>query len=227
MQNRTEKHWNLFARELMAILAAHHIPLAALDQYISVLPEKVRRLFLSLSLPNNFPVLSYDEIDQLVQVCNLTETEYIRLRAALVVTAIEKLLIVRLQPEDALQVADIAFPVIVQALLRRIGTLNPFDSGRRGDLMFAEDDTEDLALISAWHAIDSGTLALNLSYQVDLHSERLDSAHEAHWKFKQAQVELAEVDAETRTTLSWQNWSAETERGLQRVQKRLEDLSDL
>src|SRR5437764_3736177 len=161
-QDRTVQHWNLFARELTDILILRNIPLEQLHLHISILPDKVRRLHLSLFVPNSFPVLSQEEMNRLAEVCGLTESELLRLRAALMATAIEKLLIDRLEPDDALQAAISVFPLIANALQRQMDILNPFDTTQRGDIFFAEDDEGDLALVSAWHAIDSGTLALNL-----------------------------------------------------------------
>ncbi len=173
MQDKTVKHWNLFARELTDILTIRHIPLEQLHLHISILPDKVRRLHLSLFVPNSFPVLSQEEMNRLAEVCSLTESELLRLRAALMATAIEKLLIDRLQPDDALQAANTLLPIIADALKQQMDILNPFDTTQRGDIIFAEDDEGDLALLSAWHAIDSGTLALNLSYHARARLEDL------------------------------------------------------
>ncbi len=250
MQKKIDTPWNPFARELVAILMAHHIFLKELHQHISVLPDKVRRIALSLTSPSTFPLLIYPEIDQLVQVCGLTGAEFQRLQAALITTAIEKLLINRLRPEIALQIANTVFPLIVQALAGQLDGLHlagftergdPLPAGdakddpafvstwrtiERGDLLLAKDDEDDLAFISAWRAIDNGTLAFNLSYQVDRQVERLERVRQARLAFQQALTMLDKVDAQTRGTQLWQNWYSEAERDLLYCQKRLQDLGD-
>ncbi|HVB24387.1 MAG TPA: hypothetical protein VNG51_20785 [Ktedonobacteraceae bacterium] len=226
-QTRSDQQWNIFARELTDILASHHIPVAQLYLHITILPDKVRRLHQSLFIPDSFPLLSQDEIQQLIQVCNLTETEQIRLRAALLTTAIEKLLIERLQPDAALLAASTLFPLIASALQQRFESLSPFDTMHRGDLVLSEDDESDRVLLSAWQAIDQGSLALHLSYHVASHEERLDQARYARQKFGQSLAELDEVANESENMQSWNNWHMEAQRGLQDAKARLEELGDL
>jgi hypothetical protein len=135
--------WNLFAAVLDDILRIHGIRLGQLDDRTCVdppiHPEKVRRLKRSLLLPKHFHVLSPDEIDTLVQAFGLSPREKIRLRAAMLTTAIEAMLMGRIPSGAALAAAKLFFPVIEQALLDHYGE---FDDTIRGDDDLLNEDYE-------------------------------------------------------------------------------------
>src|SRR5436190_2098089 len=100
------KRWNLFARELENILAARGLKLGLLDDRVGIHREKVRRLQQSLLTPKRFPVLNPEEIDLLVQAFHLSEGEWVRLQAAMLATAIERMLMERIDQDNALLASE-------------------------------------------------------------------------------------------------------------------------
>ena len=94
-QDTSMKRWNIFAAELEDMLASRGVNLSLLDNRASIHREKVRRLRQSLLKPKSFPILSTDEMDKVIRVFGLNDTEVLRLRAAMLATSIEKMLIDR------------------------------------------------------------------------------------------------------------------------------------
>src|SRR6266851_8175955 len=115
-QNTFIKRWNLFARELEDILARRRLRLEQLGDQIAIIPEKVRRLSQSLLKPKLFPVLNDDELIQVTQAYGLSPIEVTRLRAAILASSIEKMLMERINQDDALLAAEQLFPTIFNAL---------------------------------------------------------------------------------------------------------------
>src|SRR5436305_5072632 len=95
------KRWNLFARELETILATRNIDLDHLDEHSSVSRETVLRLSQSLRSAESFPILDVDEMESVVQSLRLSEEEVIRLRAAILATCIERMLMERINQDSA------------------------------------------------------------------------------------------------------------------------------
>jgi hypothetical protein len=220
----SEKHWNLFARELEAILEAHQLSIGQLDDRLSIHREKVRRLKQSLLTPKNFPVLNTEEMEMLSEKLQLSDDEIMRLRAAVLATAIERVLMDRISPSDALAVAEHMLPLISRAMQEQINSITGMGAIRREDTISSDYDESDLALESAIEAIDKGTIALHLSYNVSSHIERIERAQEACHHFEVAQAELDEVDDDMRMLAAWKYCSEEAQSRLIEVNERLEEL---
>jgi len=72
-------------------------------------------------------------------------------------------------------------------------------------------------LESALEAIDSTTIAFQLSRNVASHTERIEKARQARDGLVMALKELEEgidEDDDVRTTPTWQHWHADAQRGL-------------
>lgn len=112
------RRWNLFARELEDLLRAHGHRLGHISTRTNINPTKVLRLRESLSQrnPKCFPLLPQDEIDEIVAAFELTPIEHRRLQASVLVTAMERVLVNRLDPDNALLAAEQLFPAIMAAL---------------------------------------------------------------------------------------------------------------
>lgn len=113
--------WNLFARVLQEILEAHGTSIGKLDDHpgIQLHKEKVRRL--QKSIRENvlsFPMLTPSEIERVVTTFQLNEQEQIRLRAAVLATAIETILIDRINKYDALTAVEEILPILELTLAR-------------------------------------------------------------------------------------------------------------
>src|SRR5438034_1249865 len=98
--------WNLFAAILEEILRKQGKQLSTLYGYREwISPEKVRRLQRSLQGVMSFPVLTPEELEQLMRTFGLNLEEELRLRAAVLATAVEAKLMDRILPEKALTAA--------------------------------------------------------------------------------------------------------------------------
>lgn len=160
---REDRQWNLFARELEDILAVHGFRLGHLNDRAEIHPEKVRRLQHSLRMPR-FHMLAPEELERVYDVFGFNHEERIRLKAAILATAIEVLLMNRINQDDALAAAEQMLPA-----LRRAVEAHDGDSGGLGAIKAIEvrqarptdtlDDgleTLDLALL-AWVLADLST----------------------------------------------------------------------
>lgn len=218
--------WNLFARVLQEILAAHGLTLGYLDDRLKIHPEKVRRLQRSLKVPKSFPVLNIDEMEQLFTVFHLRRQEKVRLRAALLATAIEEMLMDRIQQDDALRAAEQILPMIEQALQTYAG--DPIGIGAvKGEIppMASERESEiERELGGALAAIDRATLALHLSHNADAHVERVDRSRQARDGFEAALALLETVEPTVKSTEAYHVWHQEAQQGLAAARQRLADL---
>jgi hypothetical protein len=184
--------WNIFARELVHVLAAHGLRLGQLDdERIVYHPEKVARLQRSLNSPAHFPALNPEEMDRLQQIVGLSEEEMHRLRAALVATAVERTLMDRLDPQTALMAANDVFELCLAAMRAqatpRLATVRGGQTGDASDNEHAE--TEEFADL-----LDAAALALDAAhYATTLHT-RHATAQEALRLYTQA---LSCLEAET------------------------------
>ncbi len=225
-QNPSERRWNLFARELENILVAHKLSMSQLESDIGIPREKVRRIAQSLHMPKSLPVLDHEEMKLVEQKLQLSQEEVRRLRASLLAISIQKTLAYRMSRDSALLVAEQAFPVILQALGEQAQGLVTYDGTRIGAGGPLADDGSDAFFDSAWQNIDDADLALQLSYGVDAHAERVGRARSAYTSFEQASADLEDADDDVRTLQLWQDSYNTTQRGLNAASKRLEDLGE-
>ena len=221
-----EKRWNLFARELEDILVGHQYAIGQLEERAGIHREKVRRLKQSLLMPKNFPVLNTDEMEAVSEKLHLSYIEILRLRAAILATSIERVLMDRISPHDALAAAEQMLPLIIKAMQEQINSITGMGAIRREDTIASDYDENDLALASAIEAIDKGTIALHLSYSVSSHSERIERAREARQHFEVAQAELDEVDDDIHMLASWKYCHNEAGNRLAEANERLEGLGE-
>ena len=219
------KRWNLFARELEDILGTRGIRLSQLDDHVGIHREKVRRLRRSLQISKSFPNLNPDEMDQVIEFYRLTDDEVLRLRAAIIATSIEAMLMNRINQEDALKAAEQILPVIESALRQYIAETSGIGALRGGTALIDDNCTDiDTALDSALDAIDRGTMALHLSRNVFSARERLERMYEARDNFATALAELGEADKAIRVTEVWRMWHDEAKSNHQIAIDRIADL---
>lgn len=112
---REGRQWNLFARELDDILAVHGYRLGHLNDRAEIHPEKVRRLQHSLRTPR-FHMLAPDEIERVCDTFGFSHDERLRLKAAILATGIEVLLMNRINQDDALAAAEQMLPALRRAV---------------------------------------------------------------------------------------------------------------
>ncbi len=218
------KCWNIFARELETILSARRIRLEHLYEVITIFPDKARRLAQSLYEPGYFPLLSERELADLTLACHLSRAEVLHLKAAILATSVEKMLLgYTLDEQKALQAADATFPFLLDALQQTDDEENDQDA-TRGDLFLGMDNTNDRVLNAAWHSFDNGEMALHQSQNAASKLERVESVRKACQYFEQALRELDTAEARIRTTQGWHDWQAEIQRSLASARARLQAL---
>jgi hypothetical protein len=226
-QNTSDKRWNIFVRELEDILATRQLRLTHLDDRASIHREKVRRLARSLTSNKSFPVLNPDEMERTIKAFGLNKLEIVRLRAALLVTAIEQMLMDRINEDDALVASEEIFPMILATMQKYSFSTSKISTIRNDDV--DENQTEeteiDLALEPALEAFDRATIALHMS-TVNAQTERIKYAREALAGFKMALAELDDVENIVGSTISYQTWRVDIENGLLTAEKRLEELGE-
>jgi hypothetical protein len=219
--NGFTKRWNIFARELEQVLANHNIQLAYMHEEIPIFPDKVRRLMLSLSESNSFPVLREDELELLVNTCHLSAAEVLQLRAALLATSVEKTLAEHIDAEEALQAADMLLPTILADLQRAADEAR---ANGRGDLFLSHDNTSIQVLEKAWRACDSAEIELQLSYNANSRTDRVAHARQAVFFYEEACTQMEQAASSLRAMRAWQDWYAELQRGRTAARARLETL---
>ncbi len=216
--------WNIFARELEDVLHAHDLRLGHLDDKAIVLHrEKVRRLQQSLLRPTQFPTLNPEEMDRLGETLRLTDAEFTRLRAALLATAIERILMDRIDPYAALMGANDAFTIIFEAMQ---SATPPAHLARAKDGAFigADDEQEgDAAYATALAQIDPATLALHTSLHATSAAARLANAREAYSAFVSALEQLDLTHRPAQTSEEWAVWRREALQGRQQAEALLND----
>lgn len=217
------RRWNLFARELETILAERGIRLTMLHEEMVIFPDKVRRLYQSLYTPHSFPILNEDEMERLIQTCQLNNAEVLRLKTALLATSIEALLVEQIDPEHALQAAEAITPHLLAALQQKEEEANDADGQTKGDLFLGKDDSLDNGLEEACASFDRAEMLLHLSSSATSQEERIEDAGRALDLFEKALEQLESVEESVRATQGWHDWYAEIERGRDAARGYLEE----
>jgi hypothetical protein len=220
------KRWNIFARELEDILANYGLKLSHLDDRVGIHREKVRRLRASLERPKSFPVLNTEEMEWLASVLGLSEDEILRLRAAILTTAIEAMLMDRISVDDALLAAEQIFPIIFDTMYQYSGGVSGLALVKGRATNMPEENEIDAVLEPALTAIDRATIALHLSRDVISSLERSQRAHQARQDFKTALIELAEIEEHIKATDAWYVWHDEAQKGLESANERIAELGE-
>jgi hypothetical protein len=215
------KRWNLFARELEDLLHRHKCDLNDLVSEAGLHPEKVRRLKQSLTQPK-FHILNPEELEQVSLSFAFSGEEQLRLRAAILATAVEETLMNRIDPENALRAAEEIFPLLVEALQQRYGRLSGLAATRRieTDESMPTNETLDPIL----ERFDQAMLALHLSRQSQTDHERLAQAMLAHDRFTIVLADLdalSKADSATMQNTIWQMWYQEAQKSLAMVEEDL------
>ena len=115
--------YNIFVRELEAILRAHGLKLGHLTTRAEIHPEIVNRLKRSLKCSQaspRFHLINPSDLEKVITTFQLTSNEQLRLRAAILATAVEKMLIDRIGPVNAFAAAEEVFPILLAALHARL-----------------------------------------------------------------------------------------------------------
>lgn len=208
--------WNIFARELEAILAAHNWKLGYLDDRgIVYHREKVRRLQKSLTSPGHLVTLNPEEMERLTNFLQLTDLEKKRLNASLLATAVEMTLLDRVGADTAFRASEDVFNVLFAAM-----RANPTLAGgiKGGTFIDDGDDAVDAPFTRALTLIDRALLALYLSQGAPASHARHFHAQQARDAFAQALKLLQDCRDESQ---EWRYWYNEAENGRRMAQALL------
>ena len=219
-----EGGWNLFARVLQEILTAHGADIGELDDYPAVClhKEKVRRL--QKSIHENiltFPMLTTDEIERVGAAFHISEREKLRLRAAVLATAIEIILVNHINEYRTMTAAEEILLIVERAFQDHIFQAIDIITTKEGAVAMTDDANIDITLEGALTAIDRATLALTLSRDVDDHWERIDRLRQAERGFETALAWLDGATASIKHSSSWKLWHDEAYHNLTLVIQQL------
>jgi hypothetical protein len=217
----TQRDWNIFAHELAEVLAAHRQSLSEIDPQLGLTREKARRLQQSLRVPGSLPVLTPEELEDLELELSLRPQEWTRLQAALLATAIERLLIYRIGPLPALQAAEQLLPLLDAALQERWEQEEHLGARRGPDWEAIEGADGDLTWEVIWEMLNSATLALQLGCSVSSYRERVRALKEAREVFQEALELLDGLGASVKALPIWEEAYQEACQGLDSVLERL------
>lgn len=219
--NPTSWRWNLFAREVEDQLLAHQLTWNDLGRVAGVQREEIRRLRRSLVHADHFPVFSVAEMERWIQGCPLEPEETRRLRAAMVVASIQRLIFRRIAPDQALAAAEEILPI-----MSRVMTLAASSNIRIDD---APPDPEldtslDVALTDVFAMIDRATSDLIESRASLRKQERVQLARAAWYEFHLALTALHTYTPTPSESTDWTLWQHIINEGLEQVKQRLANL---
>ena len=201
--------WNIFARELEDILAARSLRLSHLDdRHVVYHPEKVRRLQQSLKSPRHLSTLNPEEMERLIAIMKLTDSEQRRMNAALLATAVEMTLMDRIDPETALMASNDVFHILLAAMKAQPEMV--MATSVKGSPMSNEGDTGgDTMFIQALDLIDRATLALHASQQATPAQAQVIHAREAYDTYSRSLELLQHSQLPDHEGEDWRFWYQE------------------
>ena len=213
--------WNIFARELEDILAARRLRLSHLDDRRVVYHrEKVRRLQQSLASPRHLSTLNPEEMERLIDIMKLTESEQKRLNAALLATAVEMTLMDRIDAETALMASNDVFHILLAAMNAQPEMV--MATGIKGSAISNEGDTSgDSRFIQALDLIDRATLALHASQQATTPQAQVTHAREAFDMYKRSLELLQQSQSPQHESEDWRFWYQEILHGQELAAARI------
>lgn len=205
--------WNIFARELESVLDAHDLRLGHLDNRGVVFhPEKVRRLQQSLEAPSHFPVLNPDEIERLFDTVKLTPEEQCRIRAALLATAVERVLMDRLEPEAALMAANDVYEICLAVM--RDEPERAMSAAVRAGASRGGGGAHEKLFAEALNLIDEATLALHGANDSLTQQAKQEYARTAETTFVRALTALQGIEPPPDARSEWEAYVNEAREGL-------------
>lgn len=205
--------WNIFARELEDILAIRGRKLSHLDDLSVVLhPEKVRRLRQSLKSPGHLTTLNPEEMERLIVTLELTSVEQSRLRAALLATAVEMILMDRIDANVALMASNDVFHLLFAAMKAKPDT-GLAKHVRTATMLEDRETADDQHFLDALDLIDRATLALHLCQQTTSSQDRLVHARLAHDIYTRSLALLAQTQSPLPESDVYRYWHEQAAEG--------------
>jgi hypothetical protein len=126
------RRWNIFARVLEDLLTARHLSWQALYEQAGIEQDIVDQLQASLLSLSAFPILTIEEMDDVIDVFDMTSDETLQLRAALIATEVERILMECIEDQAALQASEQVFATTLDDLRKQKAEKHGF-GGYKGD----------------------------------------------------------------------------------------------
>ncbi len=206
---------NIFARELAYVLDQHQARIGQLNDNprIQLHPAVVSRLQHSLKKSKPLVTLNPEVLELVILEYHMTDAEQARLKAAVLATAVERMLMDRIDEQTALMAANEVFHMLHAAL-----DTNKDLARNLKDGPFIEVAPPAAAgtLDAALEAYDAAMLDLHLA----AHSspkQRGFQATEALQGFMYAHTLLRACSELEKRNSDWQFWYDEVERGQQKA----------
>lgn len=221
----SEQSENPFASELVQILATYGLQLEQLADLVDIQPAMLQRLRRSLHDPTFSPVFSPDEMELLVAALLMSSAEQGRLKAALLATALKRLLKDQLGLAYARQITEQIYPLLLDASLQAdLGMLG--DEEREQDHDASEDVEADITWAIIWEAMDAADLALQLSRGLTSYTEQVRKVREARSRLEETLAELEGLDKVIKSLPIWRTWHQRASKEHKAVIKRLRALGE-
>jgi hypothetical protein len=210
----SEQSENLFAQELVQILAEHGLELAQLAN-VGIEATTIERLESSLHNSQFSPVLSPDEMELLVTGLLIDATEQGRLKAALLAMAVRRLLKDQLGPTYASQITSKIYDLVLDASLKA-------DLGTLGDSVRGQgyDSREDRTWAVIWEAMDAADMALGLSRGISK-AVQMSNLREARSRLEEALEALDSLKDAMGSSPTWLTNYKKASKDLKTVNRRL------
>lgn len=209
----SSNHWNIFVRELETILLKRGLRVSHLDDRGIVLHrEKVRRLQQSLKSPRHLTTLNPDEIERLTLEMQLSEHEQKQLRAALLATAVEMILMDRIDPQTALMASDDVFHILFAAMKAQPDMV--MTTGvKAGAISDDAEECGDELFVQALDLVDRAILAVHVSQQASSPQAQIIHAREAFDTFAHSLTLLQQCQSPPADSDDWRYWFNEVNDG--------------
>lgn len=214
-----QDQWNIFARELEKILNARGLRIGQLDNrydeegFPLVHAAKADRLTKSLDSPCNFAVLSPTELERLEHALKqmekpLTADDLMRLRAGVMATAVERILMERMDNERiALIAANDVFNILYAAMKQQPDLTVAHTRGGS----FGKVATGDPNFEQAMDLIDQAELALHAHAQTTDAVAQVAFAQEALQHYDHALASLQASQIPAHDAPEWTMWFEATQ----------------
>jgi|SRR5216683_433768 len=209
--------WNIFARTLEDILTKRHLNWQDLYRQAGIEQESVESLQASLLSPTAFPILTVEEMDDVIDAFDMSSQEMLQLRAAIIATSVERMLIERIESQAALLAAEQVFATTLDALAKQ-------KDEKHGDTRPMSDEGPERFFAEVRRYIDAGKEARQLSRSVS-GEIRAEWLRRALYYFEQARNVLEREKKSPLASLKlWKHSYQQVQKESDQIKKELKAL---
>lgn len=218
--------WNIFARELAAILHARGLRLGHLNDQAGIHPARVSRLQRSLREPK-FNMLPPEDLEHVMEVFEFSPDEQVRMKAAILATAIENILMGRINQLDALQAVDQIFPILCRALREQGDSPSGIGAVKTAGALEATSPEMEAQLEVALNSLDNAVLAQYLAKWDKNARDQRRNQRLAREQFRAALDALDALPPSARELDEWLVWHTQALQGLAATERAILDTGNV